>query len=72
MMKKRDNQKFKRILEDIKEIKIQGARSIAKAALYAYSFQKTKQAKQKLIKARPTEPMLVNTLHNFEKLGYKN
>lgn len=67
-----DNKKrFNKIIEDIKKVKIQGARNIAKAALYAYSIQCNKEAKFRLINARPTEPMLVNTLRNFEKLGYK-
>jgi ribose 1,5-bisphosphate isomerase len=59
------------IIKDIKTIKIQGARSIAKAALHAYSLLPTKKTKQKLIEARPTEPLLVNTLHKFEKIGKK-
>lgn len=66
-MKKR----FSKILQDIKKVKIQGARNIAKAALYAYSLNPSKSAKKKLINARPTEPMLVNTLNKFEKIGYK-
>lgn len=63
--------RFDKILGDIKSIRIQGARSIAKAALYAYSLNPTKQAKEKLIRSRVTEPMLVNTLHKFESLGYR-
>ena len=60
-----------KVVKDIKSVKIQGARNIAKAALEVYSKDKTKSTKNKLINARPTEPMLVNTLHNFEKLGLK-
>jgi len=60
-----------KIVNKIKEIKIQGARSIAKAALLAYSISPTKSTKRKLINARATEPMLVNTLNKFEKLGMK-
>lgn len=59
------------IVRDIKEIKIQGARNIAKSALLAYSYLPTNATKVKLINARPTEPMLVNTLHFFEKIGLK-
>jgi len=66
-----NKKRIDKIIKDIKQIKIQGARSIAKSALYAYSLNPTKQTKQKLIKARPTEPMLVNTLEKFEKLGFK-
>ena len=62
--------RFAKILRHIKEVKIQGARNIAKAALYAYSLVKTKQAKKQLIRARPTEPMLSNVLHRIEKQPY--
>ena len=65
----RKRKKVERIIEDIKSIKIQGARNIAKAALKAYFLIPTKETKNKLVHARPTEPMLVNTLHNFEHLG---
>jgi translation initiation factor 2B subunit (eIF-2B alpha/beta/delta family) len=68
--------RFNRIISDIKKIKIQGARNIAKAALHACSLYPGTclihpLAKKKLSEARPTEPMLVNVLHNYEKLGYK-
>ncbi len=67
----KNQKKFNKIVKDIKEIKIQGARNIAKAALYAYSLNPTKTAKKKLINARPTEPMLVNVLNKTEKIPYK-
>jgi translation initiation factor 2B subunit (eIF-2B alpha/beta/delta family) len=67
----KNQKKFNKIVKDIKEIKIQGARSIAKAALYAYSLNPTKTAKKKLINARPTEPMLVNVLNKTKKIPYK-
>ena len=63
--------RFAQILRHIKEIKIQGARNIAKAALYAYSLAKTREARKQLIKARPTEPMLSNVLHKIKKQPYK-
>ena len=63
--------RFAQILKHIKEIKIQGARSIAKAALYAYSLMKTREARKQLIAARPTEPMLSNVLHRIENQPYK-
>jgi len=71
-----NKKRFNQIVENIKNIKIQGARNIARAALYACSIYPGnclihKDAKNRLINARPTEPMLVNTLHNYEKLGYK-
>ncbi len=64
-------ERFEKICEDIKSIKIQGARSIAKAALYASSLYPTKQAKKKLLSLRPTEPMLVNVLNKADKIPYK-
>ena len=51
------------VVEDIKTLKIQGASNIAKAALRAYAHAKNRSsAAKKLIKARPTEPMLRNLL----------
>jgi translation initiation factor 2B subunit (eIF-2B alpha/beta/delta family) len=61
--------KFNQIARDIKSVKIQGARNIAKAALNAYSCCTDKYSKKKLISLRPTEPMLVHTLNYFEKYG---
>lgn len=58
---------FNKIAKDIKEIKIQGARNIAKKALYAYNINPTKKALEKLKSLRPTEPMLMNVLHRAEK-----
>jgi len=66
-----NKKRFNKILENIKSIKIQGARNIAKAALYAYSLNPTKHSKEQLMKARPTEPMLVNVLNKIEKIPYK-
>ncbi|MCR4327241.1 MAG: hypothetical protein NUV46_01525 [Nanoarchaeota archaeon] len=53
---------FNRIAKDIKSIKIQGARNVAKKALYAYSLFPTDASLKKLISLRPTEPMLTNVL----------
>ena len=63
--------RFNKIIKDIKSVKIQGARSIAKAALYAYSLNPIKKAKRKLINARPTEPLLVNVLNMIDKAKNK-
>jgi len=62
--------KINQVVKDIKSIKIQGARNIAKSALYAYSLLPTKETKEKLVNSRPTEPMLVNTLEKFDNLGF--
>lgn len=70
-MKSSKKKRFEKILDDIKKIKIQGARNIAKAALYAYSIYSEDDAKQKLISARPTEPMLFNVMEKTEYQSYK-
>src|SRR3989339_783597 len=62
---------FYKIARDIKKIKIQGARNIAKKALYAYYLIPTKKAKKKLMSLRPTEPMLVNVLNRTETQSYE-
>jgi len=54
--------RFDKISRDIKSIKIQGARNIAKAALKAYSLIPTSAAKKKLLSLRPTEPMMEHVL----------
>ena len=62
-----NKKRFNKICKDIKDIKIQGARNIAKAALYAYSIYPSFSSKKKLLSLRPTEPMLVNVLNRIEK-----
>ncbi|MFH1500680.1 MAG: hypothetical protein ABIE22_01925 [archaeon] len=62
---------FDGICRDIKNVKIQGARNIAKRALYAYNLVPTKASKKKLISLRPTEPMLENVLDLAEKKEYR-
>ena len=59
-MKKRT---FTQICRDIKSIKIQGARNVAKAGLQAYQLKPTKESKKKLLSLRATEPMLENVLN---------
>jgi len=59
--------RFEQIVADIKNIKIQGARNIAKSSLQAYSLIPTKESKRKLLAARPTEPMMKNVLDMAEK-----
>ncbi len=63
--------RFKKILEDIKTLKIQGAENIAKKALYAYSLFPTKRSKRKLLSLRPTEPLLQNVLSLVDKVPTK-
>lgn len=54
--------RFNKIVEDIKNIKIQGATNVAKKALEAYSLIPQKNSKKKLISLRPTEPLLLNVM----------
>jgi translation initiation factor 2B subunit (eIF-2B alpha/beta/delta family) len=64
MTKKKE---FDRLLINIKNVKIQGARNIAKAALRAYRLISTVASKKKLLASRPTEPMMENVLELAEK-----
>ncbi|MFH2105706.1 MAG: S-methyl-5-thioribose-1-phosphate isomerase [Candidatus Micrarchaeota archaeon] len=71
--------KVKKIIEDIKSLKIQGARNIAKATISAFAYQiikskaKTPAQVEKeiesvgnaLANARPTEPMARNSIQNM-------
>jgi len=56
-------QVFDKIAGDIKSVKIQGARNIAKSALYAYSLIPSENSRKKLLSLRPTEPMLEKVLN---------
>lgn len=57
---------FNKISKDIKSIKIQGARNIAKAGLKAYLINPNKNSRKKLLSLRPTEPMLKKVLNLAE------
>ena len=70
--KKKKKDEFNKICKDIKDIKIQGARNIAKKALYAYHLISTKSSIKKLKSLRPTEPMLMNVLHKAEIEEYND
>ena len=63
--------KLHKIYTDIKEVRIQGATNIAKAAVSAYLAKPTKENKKKLLSLRPTEPALSNALNFLEKIGKK-
>lgn len=62
---------FNQICKAIKEVKIQGAENVARAALKAYYLNPTKEAVKKLVSLRPTEPCLRNAL-KFAQLDKKN
>ena len=63
--------RFNQIVNDIKKIKIQGARNIAEAALKAYILFPNKKSKKILLNSRPTEPMMKNVLDMAENKSYK-
>jgi translation initiation factor eIF-2B subunit delta len=63
--------KLKRIYSDIKNIKIQGASNVARAAVLAYNLEPSEKNKRKLLSLRPTEPMLSNVLKVIGKIGEK-
>jgi translation initiation factor 2B subunit (eIF-2B alpha/beta/delta family) len=67
----RKKRKVKKIIKGIKNIRIQGARNVAISGLKAYSLIPTKENKKRLIKARPTEPLLRKVLNEYKKLGKK-
>lgn len=67
---KKNSEIFNQIVEDIKKIKIQGARNIAKAALKAYCLIPNSRAKKILLNSRPTEPMMENILDLADKYSY--
>ena len=66
-IQKNNQKRFNKILKDIKDVKIQGARNIAKAALLAYSLIPTEESKKTLLSSRPTEPMMENMLDMASK-----
>ncbi len=62
--------RFNQVCKDIKSIKIQGARNIAKAGLQAYRLFPTPASKKKLLSLRLTEPMLENVLNMADETPY--
>ena len=66
-----NNMNFNQICKAIKEVKIQGAENVAKAAIKAYYLKPTKESIKKLISLRPTEPCLRNSL-KFVQLDKNN
>lgn len=62
-----NKKEFDKILKNIKDVKIQGARNVAKSALRAYQLIPTTASVKKLLASRPTEPMMENVLHLAQK-----
>jgi ribose 1,5-bisphosphate isomerase len=58
----------RRVIEDIKSLRIQGSQTIAEAGIKAWAKAKDKKRASRLLRsARPTEPMLFNALSALEK-----
>lgn len=62
MKKKASLSHFNKILGDIKSIKIQGAENVAKAGIKAFLLESNKKSAKKILKVRPTEPLLQNAI----------
>lgn len=54
--------KVQNIIQDIKDVKIQGATNIAKAGIKAFLISPDKKTAKAILSARPTEPLLQNAL----------
>lgn len=69
--KAKNTSKFKRILSDIKSVKIQGAENIAKAGIQAFLLKEAQEnpniSTKKIIETRPTEPLLQNAIKFLSK-----
>ena len=55
-------EEFERNLRDIKEVKIQGANSIAIAGVRAFLLNPSKEGVKRILESRPTEPLLQNAI----------
>lgn len=64
MNQAKKNREFEKICKNIKNLKVQGAEQIARAALNALKLRNDKKAVEKLISLRPTEPCLRNSIKN--------
>ena len=69
---KEKKRKFNKIVSDIKSVKIQGARNVAKAALGAYFLFPNEKSRRILLASRPTEPMMENVLAMAKNHSEKN
>lgn len=65
-------ERFDRICNDIKRVKIQGAESVAIAGLRAYSLMPTNASIKKLLSLRQTEPALKNALDYAKKFSVED
>jgi|TARA_B100001971_G_C18112986_1_gene495252 translation initiation factor 2B subunit (eIF-2B alpha/beta/delta family) len=56
------NKRFNKILEDIRSIKIQGAENVARAGIKAFLIEPSKGSAKRILKTRPTEPLMQNAI----------
>jgi translation initiation factor eIF-2B subunit delta len=63
----RGGNRFDKILEGIKSVEIQGATNVAKAGINAFMLKNDKRSVKKILKARPTEPLLQNAIRLLQK-----
>ncbi|MBR9706706.1 hypothetical protein GOV14_06745 [Candidatus Pacearchaeota archaeon] len=66
MTKKRKRELFNKICKNIKDLRIQGARNVARSAFRAYKLVPTFASKNKLLSLRPTEPLLHHILERAD------
>ena len=59
--------RFDQIIKDIKEVKTQGAESIALAGMQAFLLQNDKTSVDEILKTRSTEPMMQNLIRFLQK-----
>ena len=70
-MKSSDDIRFKKILQNIKSVKIQGAENISKAGIEAFLLKSDKKSIKQILSARPTEPLLQNSIKIMQKTPSK-
>lgn len=68
---KKKGSKFDKIIRDIKDIKIQGATDTAKAGIQAYLLKNDEESVKRILNARPTEPLLQNSIKILQKAKTK-
>ena len=70
MKKEVTAKRFNKILSDIKSVKIQGAENVAKAGIKAFLLKPNKLSAKKILKTRPTEPLMQNAIKILLKAKY--
>jgi translation initiation factor 2B subunit (eIF-2B alpha/beta/delta family) len=63
----KEEKEFNKIISEIKTVRIQGAENIAKSGVKAYLLKPNKKSAKKILKTRPTEPLLQNAIKSISK-----